>query len=96
MRAAAARAAIRRGSSMTMRCPSSQAGEAASRPPASASGTPASASGTPASASGTRVVLPAPGGATSTAFGVAARLSSSAGSMSATGRSGIAAAIAPV
>ena len=68
MRCAAARAARRRGSSITMRRSAHQ--------------------GASASASGTRVVLPAPGGATSTTFETVRRLSSSAGSASVTGRSG--------
>ena len=60
MRAAAARAAIRRGSSTTMRLPF--------------------AHGSSASTSGTRVVLPAPGGATSTAALRARSAAVSAGS----------------
>ena len=49
---------------------------------------PSSRQGASSSASGTRVVLPAPGGATSTALRPAARWAARAGSASVTGRSG--------
>ena len=65
MRAAAARAAIRRGSSTRILRPS--------------------AHGSSASTSGTRVVLPAPGGATSTAASRARSAAVSAGSASSIG-----------
>ena len=66
MRAAAARAASRRGSSRMRRLPF--------------------AHGSSRSASGARVVLPAPGGATSTAFECAASAECRAGSASSIGR----------
>ena len=68
MRAAAARAARRRGSSRMRRLPLAQ--------------------GSSRSASGARVVLPAPGGATSTALACAASAARRAGSASSIGRGG--------
>ena len=68
MRAAAARVASRRGSSISMR--------------------PSPRQGVSSSASGTMVVLPAPGGATTTALRPAARVACSAGIASAIGSFG--------
>ena len=68
MRAAAARAARRRGSSRMRRLPFAQ--------------------GSSSSASGARVVLPAPGGATSTALGRSANAARSEGRAASIGRGG--------
>jgi len=68
IRAAAARAAMRRGSRTTIRLPF--------------------AHGSSASTNGTRVVLPAPGGATSTAALSAAKAAVSAGRLASIGSGG--------
>ena len=65
MRWATARAAMRRGSSMTSRLPAAQF--------------------SPSSASGTTVLLPAPGGASSTAAPCPSSAARSAGSAASTG-----------
>ena len=68
MRPATARAAMRRGSSIRIFCPSSQ--------------------GLPSRKSGTRVLLPAPGGASSSTLRRSAKAFARAGSASLIGRSG--------